>query len=114
MDAVEYRGGGGAGDAGGGMMELSKEDHPIEPFPCPDCGHVSDRAMMIGDTGPQPPEPGDWNVCLQCGLLSIYRADGKPTRASLFEKAILSPAHKERLAQIETERHWVMATKVAE
>lgn len=42
----------------------------VPDAPCPHCGARLDGALNV--SGDEPPEPGDFSVCIKCGGLAVF------------------------------------------
>lgn len=61
------------------------------PSLCPSCGHTLDAATSADRTQPDAtPSPGDWNVCINCAVLLVFKEDltCRAVTAEELQKAI--------------------------
>ena len=54
-------------------MRISDIDHRVPGSRCPLCGHKLDAAMGIDSD--EPPDPGDYSVCINCASPLVYNDD---------------------------------------
>lgn len=72
-------------------------DFVIGPRTCPGCGGRFDGAASL--TSDEPPDPGDFSVCMTCGTILRF-GEGLCVRLATAEDlAALSPGGRSALAQ---------------
>lgn len=85
---------------------MSLTEHIIE-LRCPKCGDQHDRASNFTDFDeamgfdPQPPKPGDLNVCFNCGSLAAYTQELELVLLTEPELESLTPRQKARLKKMQ-------------
>lgn len=85
---------------------MSLREHIIE-LRCPKCGDDHDRVSNFTDFDeamgfePQPPKPGDLNICFNCGVLAQYTEELELVLVSESELQTLSPKQKAKLKRMQ-------------
>ena len=69
-------------------------NHKMREEHCRICGVLQKRAASLYDDDSNPPKPGDYHICIECGALSVYTETGSraPTDAERGEALALPHA----------------------
>ena len=86
------------------MMNLSTFER--RPVLCPACGYMFDRATSL--EGGRKPEEGDLSICLSCGDLGMFKADGTLTSVTDVA-ALLAEMEPKTRRNVELSRQFIRA-----